>query len=109
MKNRERADSVVDLVHAFAKDRVSGGEAIETVAADMIGSILHLVKRTHEMSGGDGRKHALAAARGGLSGFISDVHARNALDPNPECYTLITVRTEGGLWVSETGFEDVIQ
>ncbi len=109
MKNRERADSVANLVHGFANDRISDGETIETVAADMIGSILHLVKRTHEMSGGDGRKHALAAASRGLSGFIGDVHAPSPLAPRPECYTLITVRTDGGLWVSETGYEEVIQ
>lgn len=109
MKNRERADSVADLVRAFAQKHVAPNEAIETVAADMIGSILHLVKRTHELSGGDGRTHALTAARGGLSGFISEVHSSGPEDPGPECYTLITVRTDGGLWVSETGFEDVIQ
>ncbi|KQS95374.1 hypothetical protein [Rhizobium sp. Leaf386] len=108
MKTRERADSVAELVHTFAKDRVASGDKIEAVAADMISAILHLVTRTHEMGGDDGRKHALAAARTGLSGFISDMYS-TPREPTPACYTLITVRTDGGLWVSETGFEEMIQ
>ncbi len=108
MKTRERADSVADLVHAFGKERIADGDKIEAVAADMISAILHLVTRTHEMGGDDGRKNALAAARTGLSGFITDIYS-SPREPAPACYTLITVRTDRGLWVSETGFEEMIQ
>lgn len=109
MNNRERAASVAELVRQFSTAHVAQGESPETIASDMIAGILHWTMRESEMAGGDGRKPALAAARRGLSHFISEVHAEGDGGPRPDCYTLITVRTEGGLWVSETGYEDMIQ
>ena len=109
MNNRERAASVAELVRAFANKNVAPGEKPEAIAADMITGILHWAMREGEMAGEDGRKPALAAARCGLSQFISEVHAEGGTGPGPDCYTLITVRTEGGLWVSETGYEETVQ
>lgn len=109
MNNRERAASVAELVRQFASKHVANGEKPESIAGDMICNILHWVMRETEMAGDDGRKTALAAARCGLSHFISEVHASGPDDPGPECYTLITVRTDGGLWVSETGHEETVQ
>lgn len=108
MLNRTRADGVAELVHKFAADGMADGKTPEKIAADLIGGILHWVMRTGEMAGDDGRKPALAAARLGLGSFISDVHA-TPTGPKPSCYTLITVRTDGGLWVSETGYKEIIQ
>ncbi|UDF29362.1 UNVERIFIED_ORG: hypothetical protein LHK14_17890 [Roseateles sp. XES5] len=108
MLNRNRADGVAELVRQFASQPGAAYKTPEAIAADLIGGILHWVMRAGEMAGDDGRKPALAAARLGLGSFISDVHASPA-GPKPACYTLITVRTDDGLWVSETGYEEVIQ
>jgi hypothetical protein len=107
MTNRERATSVANLVQQFAIER--GENNVQKIAADMIGGILHFVMREAEMNGEDGRAPALKAARIGLSSYISDVHHAEGGNPPPDCYTLITVRTEEGLWVSETGYEEHIQ
>ncbi|NEH72291.1 hypothetical protein [Rhizobium leguminosarum] len=107
MINRQRAASVDNFVRQFAAEREH--EGVEKIAADMIGGILHWVMRNAEMAGDDGRKPALAVARIGLSSFISDVHRIEGVPKAPECYTLITVRTEEGLWVSETGYEELVQ
>jgi len=108
MNNRERAASVADLVRTFAAKQEVYDEPPAVVAAKMIAGILHWTMRESEMAGDDGRKPALAATRAGLTSFIDDVH-RSPANTSPSCYTLITVRTDGGLWVSETGFEDMIQ
>lgn len=109
MNNRERAASVADLVRQFASKHVAPGEKPEVVAGDLICNILHWVMHEGDMAGDDGRKPALAAARCGLSQFISEVHASPENELGPSCYTLITVRTAGGLWVSETGYEEMVQ
>lgn len=96
------------LLRQFAIDTQATNETAETIAAKAISAILHWTMRTGEAEGEDGRKIALASARRGLGDFITDVHT-TPLDPPPAAYTLITVRTEGGLWVSETGYEEVIQ
>ncbi len=107
MITRERAAGVDGFVRQFAAGREH--ENVEKLAAEMIGGILHWVMRNAEMQGDDGRKPALGVARAGLSGFISDVHRIEGDPKPPETYTLITVRTEEGLWVSETGYEEHIQ
>ncbi|WP_434712979.1 hypothetical protein NMA58_08305 [Rhizobium sp. YTUHZ045] len=107
MITRERAASVDNFVRQFAAERMTDG--VEKIAADMIGGILHWVMRNAEMAGEDGRKPALGVARVGLSSFISDLHRIEGNPKPPECYTLITVRTEEGLWVSETGYEELVQ
>lgn len=109
MNNRDRAASVADLARMFASKSVAKGETEETIAADMIGNLLHWVMRETEMAGGDGRKAALAAIRCGLSQFMSEVHEAGNQPGSANCYTLITARVNGGLWVSETGYEESIQ
>ncbi|EJB02907.1 hypothetical protein Rleg9DRAFT_1721 [Rhizobium leguminosarum bv. trifolii WSM597] len=107
MITRERAASVDNFVRQFATGREHQGA--DKIAAEIIGSILHWVMRNAEMVGEDGRKPALGVARVGLSSFISDVHRIEGDPKAPETYTLITVRTEEGLWVSETGHEEMVE
>lgn len=109
MKNRERAASVADLARQFAEKHLAAGGKPETIAADLIAGLLHWTMRESEMAGDDGRKPALAAARRGLSRFIDEVHAEFGAGPAPECHTLITIRTEEGMWVSETGYEEYVR
>lgn len=45
MNNRDRAASVADLARMFASKSVAPGETEETIAADMIGNLLHWVMR----------------------------------------------------------------
>lgn len=107
MITRERAASVDNFVRQFAAEREQDG--VDKIAAEMIGGILHWVMRNAEMAGDDGRKPALGVARLGLSSFVNDVHRVEGGESDPDCYTLITVRTEQGLWVSETGYEEMVQ
>jgi len=103
-----RTDCVTDLIRQYAAHNGLLHTDAETIASQLIRSVLNVTMQAGEIEGIDGRKVALAAARRGLGGFISDVHT-TPNSPPPACYTLITVRTEGGLWVSETGYEEVIQ
>jgi hypothetical protein len=109
MNNRNRAAAVAELVHQFAKTNTSPTATPEAIASGLIRDILHWTMRESEMAGDDGRKTALAAARSGLSWFIEDVHRTPGSAHLPSCYTLITVRTNEGLWVAETGHEEIVR
>jgi hypothetical protein len=108
MPNTQRAGGVADIVRQFAEHNELMNHDAETIVSRLVTAALHFAMYSGEMDGIDGRKVALAAARRGLGSFISDVHA-TPHDPPPATYTLITVRTNDGLWVSETGYEEVIQ
>lgn len=109
MTNRTRAAAVAELVHQFAKSHVGPTATPEAIASGLIRDILHWTMRESEMAGDDGRKTALATARSGLSCFIEDVHRIPGSVQIPSCYTLITVRTNEGLWVAETGHEEIVR
>lgn len=104
-----RTAAVAELVNKFAKDHVGQDATPATIASNLIREILLWTMRESEMAGDDGRKPALSAARAGLSWFVDDVHAVPEAGPRPDCYTLITVRTNEGLWVAETGHEEIVR
>lgn len=107
MPTTPRANGAADIVRLFIERNELADKDAETIVSRLITSVLHFAMQAGEIDGDDGRMIALAAARIGLGRFVTDVHAVPGAPP-PEVYTLITLRTEGGTWVSETGYQEVI-
>lgn len=108
MPKTQRAGGVADIMRQFAEHNELMNQDAETIVSRLVTAALHFAMHAGEMDGEDGRKVALAAMRRGLGGFVDDVY-RQPHSPPPSSYTLITVRTDDGLWVSETGYEEVVQ
>lgn len=109
MINQTQAASVNQLVFQFASENGAMNDDAAAIAGKMISAVLHWAMRSGETDGDDGRKTALSSARTGLTSFVADLHKIDDVQIEPYCYALITIRTEGGLWVSETGFEEMVQ